>query len=321
METPEITEETTETSTVETPQEEVKEELTKETQETKKDEKEVTPTEETIIEEIEKGEDGKFFLKAGDSTYYGSTKSEVIKNLLKGKIEQDIFIRETKVGEKLKASTVVKEKEEEVEIPTPNRNEIFAKYVTSEAKKQGIPIEMFSFKDADWDRYGEENNVKEWRVAQLYNKVEAIRNQSVTRTDEEIAQVDIAYTNKTILDQETPKVRKLIAQSGVNPDELDYKAIFDSADKNKDKYGIYSSGSLVEEAHRQIVELLGKKYKSSSKIEKDVQDAIKNGEKLKSKIKDTSNGGKQAETKMPVFKTQDELNEYLKKGIRAGTIQ
>lgn len=317
-------EETVTDSTKET----VKADETKKVDETKlaeekKDEKATQETADELFDAIQKGEDGKYFLPAGDSTYYGSTKKEVLDNLLKGKIEQDTFIRETKVGVKLKETardlTKENDEEKELEIPAPNQRELFAGHVEAEAKRQNIPIDLFTLTEDQWDTYAEDNNKPAWRVADLHGKVVAIRDKAFEKTNEDVAKIDRAWIDKETLDVTSEKIRKFIAKSGVNPDDIDYKAIFEYGDKNKDKNGLLVGAALLEETARQVLELKDGQYKSSSKVTADVQKAIENGERLKNAVKSATTGGDRTQPIVKQYASYEELDAALKAQIRAGT--
>ena len=280
---------------------------TKAKTEVKKDE--VTTDEQDLLEEIEKGEDGKFFLKAGDSTYFGTTKKEVLQNLYKGKLEQDQVIRKAKAAEAVKLPKEETADEAPI-LELPDDAEVYSKYLSTEVKKAGVDPKMLSWKDEDWDRYQDENSLKDRHIIRLQDQVKAVIDKANQLTDRDMSIASVAVNNNHILEQATKQVREMIADSGIDAEKFDYKAALDSAMAKRDKAGRIPAGAIEAEAAKQITKIM----RSSSPVKKDLADEAA---RAKGRIKTPGGGGKVTDENDSKTLSWDELTRQTKSRIAA----
>lgn len=312
----------TETSTVTTSPEETKEESTKESTEVKNGE--LTSSEkEELFDEIqttegddERSKHGKFALTVGDSTYYGQTKKEVIQNLIKGKEEQDSFIRKVKASEKVTLPDEYKkgqEKEVEVALELPDDGEVFTQHLQSEVKKAGVDPKMLGWKDEQWIKYQDDNNLREFQISRLIKTVEGVIERAHQATDRDMEIATVTVGNNRLLEQSTKNVREMVAEAGIDMDKFDYKAVLDKAMEKKDKQGRIPAGVIETEAGKQLNRLRNQ----GTLVKKSIQSDIEKAKEAKDKIKTATNGSKVKETENGKPLSFDELAREEKNKLNA----
>jgi len=300
-------------------QEETSENLTKDNAEVKKDTKE--EVEEAVLEGIEltdNDERGKYSFQIGDSIYFGNTKKEVLSNVLKGKIEQDSYIKKLKVSEKIKVPEKHADDVEPV-VEMPNEREIYSKHLESLAKQQSIDVKMFGWSRDQWNQYQEDNGLRDWEIGRIVERVERTVQRANELTDKDVATANVAYINNQVLEEETNSVREMLAESGIPESEwgksFDYDAILSVATKKTGKNGVILSGAITAEAGKQIAKIL----RQSTPVKKDIAKEIDRGKELKEKIKTpiaTSKKTNDDNEELPI--SLDELTRKLKEKIRGG---
>ncbi len=258
---------------------EEKKETTKETEETPKTVKEATDEYLDDIQPLENDERGKFSLKVGDSIYYGETKKEVIQNLIKGKVESDGYIRKIKASEKVKVPASIKE-ESFAEVTLPNEEELFDKHISTLTKKNGIEPAMLRYGREDWNKYQDDNSLRDYEIAELRQTVRETINKANELTASDMRVANVAFVNNHILDEETQAVREMLVVSGIDQEKFDYEKVLEIAIKKRDKNGILSSGAVTAEATKEIIRIM----KQSTPVKKDLEAAIKKGEEAKKKV-------------------------------------
>jgi hypothetical protein len=258
---------------------EEKKETTKETDEAPKTVKEATEEYLDDIQPLENDERGKFFLKVGDSTYYGETQKEVIKNLIRGKVESDTYIKKVKASEKVKVPASIKE-ESFTDVELPNEDELFDKHITVLTKKNGIESAMLRYGREDWNKYQDDNQLRDYEIAELRQTVRETINKANELTASDMRVANVAFVNNHILDEETQAVREMLVVSGIDQEKFDYEKVLEVAIKKRDKNGILSSGAVTAEATKEIIRIM----KQSTPVKKDLDAVIKKGKETKEKV-------------------------------------
>lgn len=321
---PEVQEATVETAATESAtsqQVETKEVATSET-ESKETAKASESTETVDLEDVEvsTAEDGtkEFTFKVDpddpkSSVYKGKSLGELMKNIRNGVKEKDTYIGKLKANE-IKVPDKFKEgKEDEApEIEAPNEEEIYQKHLEAEVKRTGVRREMMNWNNQDWKTYQIDNSLESWEIQDLRDQVKSVRQNVRVRADREIGELTIVSINKTILDQETQGVRELIAESGIDAEKFDYDKVLDSCYKNnRNKQGVFVSGSIVKEAAKEINRML--KAQGESKLKQRVVEEIAKGQEAKDKIKSPSgSGAKKTETEKAPKNYDDGFAEAVK---------
>lgn len=239
------------------------------------------------IESLEDDERGKYSLKVGESTYYGQTKKEVIQNLIKGKEESDAFIRKTKIAEKVK----VPERQKEVEVPKielPDEREIYNKNLTATIKRYGVEPAMLRFGRDDWNKYQDDNGLRDHEISDLKRDVREILKETTELTRSDMYVANKAYINSYTIEKETPAVREMLAESKIDQDKFDYESVLENVMKKVGKDGVIEPGMITSEAYKQIMRI----SKQNSVVKKDLSAIIEKGRETKSSIKSPTNGDK-----------------------------
>jgi len=289
------------------------EETTKESPETKEPEKEsVKEATDEYFDDIlplEGDERGKFYLPVGDSTYYGQTKKEVIQNLIKGKTEQDVYIRKVKASEKVKVPAPVKEKDITGDIP--NEQDLYDKHINSVTRQNNISPEMLRFGREDWNRYQDDNQLRDYEIAELRQTVRETINKARELTSHDMAVANVAFINNTVIDQETDAVRDMLATSGIDQEKFDYEKVLEVATKKLDKNGVLIAGSVTSEAAKEILRII----KQSTPVKKDLSKEVDKGKKAKAEIKSPTSASKVEKEDDGKPKSFDEISREVKKSL------
>jgi hypothetical protein len=265
------------------------EEPTPVTPKEKKGEEVIPPTEENLLDGIEKLEDGSYKLVAGDSTYYGKTQKEVHQNLLKGKIEQDQAIRKAKAAEIIKIPDELRgtKPEEAPILELPDDAEVYSTHLASEVKKAGVDAKMLSWTDADWDRYQDEQGLKDRHIIRLQDGVRDAIERANKLADRDMSIASVAVDNNKTLEQSTKNVQKMLAKSGVvdqyTPEM--FKTAIEKAMAEKDKSGRIPGGAIEAEVSDQITKIM----RSNTPVKKDL---AAEAARVKGRIKTPADGGK-----------------------------
>jgi len=318
MATPEVDVEETSTEEKEITPVKEPESSTKDEKETGK--KSVEEVKEELIEEIEllaeddeRTKHGKYALKVGESTYYGNTKREVIQNLMKGKEEQDGFIRKVKISEKVKAPTSLKE-DEVPQVELPNEREIYVKHLEAVTKQNKVDIKMLDWQRDDWNKFQDDNLLRDYEIAEMRQLVRDVVNRATELTKNDMAVANVAYINNQILEEETQSVREMLAESGIDEDKFDYDAVLEVATKKRGKSGVIQSGAITAEAGKQITRIM----KQGTPVKKDLSREIEKGKDAKRDIKSPTTGDKPDKDDKKIH-SYDELARIEKKALgRAG---
>lgn len=307
-----------ETSTSTTSPEETADDSTKEKKEVTTDE--VTPksTKEELFDEIdavEGDERGKFSLKVGDSTYWGKTKKEVIQNLVKGKEDQDNYIRKVKATEKVKTPQP-KAEDDIAEVKIPTEREVYAKHIETVTKRYpDVTIDMLRFNRDDWNRYQDEKGLRDHEISDLKRDKERILNEADELTKGDMRIANVAYINKYTIEKETSIVREMIAESGIDIDKFDADEMYEAAFKKCGKAGELEPGMITGEAFKQITKIM----RQGTPVKKDFLKEIEKAKEVKKDIKTPTNGTKITKDDNGKTLTYDQLAREEKKAIgRAG---
>lgn len=261
------------------------------------------------IQPLEDDERGKFSLKVGEQTYYGQTKQEVLRNIIKGKVEQDEFIRKVKASEKIKAPQA--KEEEAPEVALPNEREIFNKHLDTVTKQYpDVTGEMLRFTKADWNKFQDDNGVRDHEVMDLKNDVREIVRKTNELTSQDMRVANIAYVNNYTIREETAAIRDMVAEAKVDIDKFDWEAVFEAAMKKVGKDGELKPGVLTAEATKHILKVIS----GSTPIKRDLAaEAAK--AKAKAEIHSPLNAGKVKEEDNGKVPSYDELARQEKKAL------
>lgn len=206
-------------------------------------------------DEFETLEDGRIAVTVGESTYYGSTRQEAWTAMKKGIAEKDKAFKErsTELNE-LKARRAIRDnvgsdEGEEMELPpAPKRNDYLATLVT----QRGLEPRMLNWNTQQWKEYASENNLESWEVQE---KRDALR-EAQGEAERSYQQATVTWINQTTVRHDiTPAVQRLVAKSGLDPEEFGevyLQALRDKANRNAD--GLISGSKVLESMGTAILE-------------------------------------------------------------------
>ena len=262
------------------------------------------------IEPVEGDERGKFSLKVGDSTYWGETEKEVIKNLVKGKAEQDAYIRKVKASEKVR----VPQREDDVpEAELPSEQDIYVKHIESLTRANKVDVNMLRWGREDWNKYQDENGLRDYEISEARQTLRDLVKQANDLTARDMRTANTAFVNKYTLDKETDAVSELLAESGLSPEQqekFDYDAVLEAVTKKIGKNGEIPPGLITAEAGKQITRIM----RDGTPVKKDLAEEAKKGKEAKEKVKSPGNGDKP--TKLDnVFHTYDQIARAEKRQL------
>lgn len=230
--------------------------------------------------------DGRFEFSFGGSKYYGKTPEEAIEEAEKGIQGKNQSYQKTQEElKRLKAQTSIREPEEEQEAELPPQPQLddFVRQVFS---KRGLDVKMLSFTEDDWDKYQDDNNLRERRIVAMQSDIAAARQEA----QKQYYAADTKWFNLGLVKKElTPAVRELVAESGLEPDEFgtEYdKLLRDPAMRFKD--GEINATAILKAMSKKIVEKLKSQGTSSSELEKEKKRLQQELEERKKSLQDGS---------------------------------
>ena len=294
----------------------VEEDSTKKSEETKTVIPE--PIKEEIFDEIESvegDERGKFKLTVGDSTYWGNTQKEAFQNLLKGKEEQDGYIRKVKAQEKVKVPVSLKERETDIpEVKLPDEQELYMKHLETATKQNKVHTSMLSWGRDEWNKYQDENALRDYEISELRQSVRDSLKQAKDMTAKDMAVANTVYVNQYTVTKETEQVQEMLAESGIDVDKFDYDEVMDAALKKRDKNGMLEPGTITALAYKQIVKI----QRTKTPVKKYLEKEIEKGKTAKAEIKTGSGGEKPKSDNGKILSFEELQRQERKASERSG---
>ena len=244
---------------------------------------------------LERDESGQLVLRSGDSVYKADTMDGLIKEVLRGVAEKDGHI--AKLSAKLKVpfptNAMGPRKEGELEQPRhqeiqlPVESEIYERQAEAIAKEYGIDPKMLNWSDQKWAEYQDSENLRDFQFQRIFHKVENAKAEIERRTGEEYTAGTAHFINYRTIVDEDQKVREMIAESDIDPEKFDYDAVLERVwqnQHNRMSNGVLRPGSLVAEAHREIMRMAtgATRTKVRSQLESEIAGASEKANLIKS---------------------------------------
>jgi hypothetical protein len=239
--------------------------------------------------------------------FKGKDLNELFQNILKGKRDSEVYIRQLKASGLDSKGYRGKSKVGEDDAPDvkfPDFDEILGDQV----KRSRLPGEMFRWTKEQWREFEQENGAVETMEVRQQLK-------DVVKTAEiRYAEENVKSLNDLSLAEETNTVHDLLVDSGVDVSKFDYDAVLEGVyadSKNFNKSGVLRHGRIVAAAAKAVNAIT--KTTVSTKVEKDVKTKI--AENLANKRGVRSEGASKAPFKSsqsaPPKNTQDAMNQIL----------
>lgn len=240
--------------------------------------------------------------------FKGKDLNELFQNVLKGKRDSEVYIRQLKASGLDSKGFRGKGKVGEDDAPDvkfPDFDEILANQVT----RSKLPAEMFRWTKEQWREFEQENGAVE--TMEVRSQLKDVVKAAEIRYAEE----NVRALNDMSLEEETRTVHDLLVDSGVDVSKFDYDTVLEGVygdSKNFTKNGVLKHGRIVAAAAREVNKLT--KTQVSTKVEKDVKTKI--AENLANKRGVRSEGASKAPFKSPQTaapkNTQEAMNEILR---------
>lgn len=235
------------------------------------------------LSSITKSEDGQFELRdpanPEKTVYRGKTVDELLKNVIKGNTEKDKFISELKAksisSDRFRDTKTPKGEEEGAQLQFPDPDEVLQNVV----KEMRIDGAMLAWTREDWKKHEAENGAVE--TLELKSQVDQARKIAQGRVAEE----NVRVINANNLEEETDTIRAMVAEEGLNVDDIDWDNVFQEAitdPKHYNKSGIRRSGTVVARAEREIRRVLKDKIRGeeSKKLETEIAEGRRKGKEM-----------------------------------------
>jgi len=255
------------------------------------------PKEEEVLPEgVEKGEDGQLVITEGSTVYKGKDLNELLSNVRKGISEKDKYISQlkskatVKVPDDMRGRKVVEGEEEsliESDLKAPDREEIFREIFDQAVKRHNLDPAKFRWTNQQWRDYADQGGLRDFEVSNEIQRIRQVWGEVNSVTDAKYSEQNVSYINESILDEETERVRELLAESGVEQSDFDYREVLErvySNPKNKNALGVLRSGTITAEAVKEIRKIAGPKEKSA--LQKKLEEDIARGKKAKGEVKE-----------------------------------
>jgi len=239
------------------------------------------------LDDLEKDGEGNLLFKVDDrTTYKGKDIKELLSNVKNGVLAGNKYLRQLEIEKRVQPP---KKDAEMVEPPLelPDGDKIAAEELTAMAKRENISPEMLSWTDENWNAFQEEKNLKDWQLSRIVDKVESLRKEAHERANKRYEAEAVSYTNTVLIDEETQKVRQMLAKADVKPEDFDYEAVLERVYKdptNKNAHGTLKAGSITSEAAEEIRRLERESIRASARqsAESEVARAKKEADKVPS---------------------------------------
>lgn len=277
------------------------------------EEKSETTELEIDLSGLSQDEDGNLTLQVDPNdesfgVFKGKDLNELIQNVLKGKRDAEVYIRQLKASGLDTKSFRGKSKVGEDDVPDvkfPSYEEL----LSDQIRRSRIPEEIFSWNKEKWREFEQENGAVETMELRQQMK-------EVTRAAEiRYAEDNVRALNDLSLEEETRTVHDLLVDSGVDTSKFDYEKVLEqvySDPKNFNRNGVLKHGKIVAATAREINSLTKTKVQTETK--KSVETKI--AENLAKKRGVSSEGASKAPFKSPNSapprSTQDAMNEILR---------
>ena len=149
-------------------------------------------------------------------------------------------------------------------------------------------MNMLRYGRDEWNAYQDSNTLRDHEISDLKREVREIITEAGNLTKDDMRVANLAYVNSYTIEKETPAVREMLADSGIDQDKFDYEEVLDTVMKKVGKGGEITPGMITAEAYKQI----NKIRKDGTPIKKDLQSVIDKAKEAKDKIKSPTNGEK-----------------------------
>jgi len=245
-----------ETTVVTPPQEEKPKESATTDGGEKVEDKEPKPSEEAPevnLKGFDIAEDGQIRLTIGNSVYLGKTVDEVWNKHIEGEAEKDKAFKDAqaKLREgKVRSSIREPVGESEEELPPPPEQGQYLRAVFTE-KALNPEMASWSKDDPRWDEHQEKESLKDWKMTELRAEINAAKQEAARRY---LADETKWLNLHTLRFELTPAVRKLVEDSGLEPDEFGelYLEVI-AKSENHYKNGELNPSAILVEMGKKII--------------------------------------------------------------------